>query len=284
MINNKKMLQLDFLKKSGFFKEFHLEKNEVLFEQWEKDQHIYIIITWELEVQRYTTINKVETKTLAILWSNEVFWEASLNSDKPKEVKIIATKKSLLIWINAQEWLDSLTQKYPNEAMNLLKYIIHSSNKRINEWNSLITANYKVTQEILKIKEVNNKNIFSLIDKLEEITHIDYTFFLEKNPVLDNYLVQKYDSRNKGKMLDNIIEITDNKLELLELKIQDTYSEIQELTIWDKLLGYLIYFRKNEEFKDNDIKVLTTISTGIAWLIKEKSILEEQRDIDFMEN
>jgi hypothetical protein len=32
-------------------------------------------------------------------------------------------------------------------------------------------------------------------------------------------------------MLDKIIEITDNKLELLELKTQDTYSEIQELNI-----------------------------------------------------
>ncbi|MGB2111216.1 MAG: hypothetical protein ACPHY8_05235 [Patescibacteria group bacterium] len=44
--------------------------------------------------------------------------------------------------------------------MNLLKYIIHTSNKRINQSNSLITSNYKVTQEILKIKEVNNRNIF----------------------------------------------------------------------------------------------------------------------------
>jgi hypothetical protein len=61
----------------------------------------------------------------------------------------------------------------------------------------LITANYKVTQEILKIEEVNNKNIFSLIDKLEEIINIDYSLYLEKNAVLENYLVIKYDSREK---------------------------------------------------------------------------------------
>jgi hypothetical protein len=36
-----------------------------------------------------------------------------------------------------------------------------------------------------------------LIDKLEEIINIDYTLFLENNPVLENYLVIKYDSRDK---------------------------------------------------------------------------------------
>lgn len=278
------MLQLEFLQQSGFFKEFHLQKNEVLFEQWEKDQNIYIIISWELEVQRYTTIHRDEVKNLAILWQDEIFWEASLNSDKPKEVKIIATKPSVLIGINAQKWLDEFTKKYPNEAMNLLKYIIHSSNQRINQWNSLITANYKVTQEILKIKEVNNKSIFNLIDKLEEIIHIDYSLFLEKNPVLDNYLTLKYDSRNKWKMLDEVIEITDSQLDLLEFKTKDLFNEIQELKIWDNSLWYLIYFRENNDFQDNDIKVLTTVSTAIAGLIKEKKTLEEQRDKDFMES
>lgn len=278
------MLQLKFLQNSGFFTEFHLQKNEVLFEQGEKDQNIYIVISWEIEVQKYTTIHKDEVKTLANLWVDEVFWEASLNTDKPKEVKIIATKKTTLIWINAQEWLDDFSQKHPIEAMNLLKYIIHTSNKRINQSNALITSNYKVTQEILKIKEVNNRNFFWLIDKLEEIIHIDYIFFLEKNPVLDNYLVLKYDSRNKWKMLDKIIETTDNKLELLELKTKDTFNEIQELTIWETSLGYLIYFRNKIDFNENDKKVLTTISTSIAGLIKEKIIIEEQRDKDFMEN
>jgi hypothetical protein len=78
-----------------------------------------------------------------------------------------------------------------------LKYIIYISNGRLLKSNALITANYKVTQEILDIKEVNNKNIFKLIDKLEDIINIDYSLYLEKNPVLENYLVIKYDSRDK---------------------------------------------------------------------------------------
>ena len=46
------MLQLDFLKQSWLFKEFHLQANEMLFDEWETDQNIYIIIAWELEIQK----------------------------------------------------------------------------------------------------------------------------------------------------------------------------------------------------------------------------------------
>jgi hypothetical protein len=43
--------------------------------------------------------------------------------------------------------------------------------------------------------------------------------------------VIKYDSREKGKMKDKIIEIADNKLDLLELTLNDTYHNIQSLAI-----------------------------------------------------
>ena len=74
------------------------------------------------------------------------------------------------------------------------------------------------------------------MDKIEEIIRVDHIIFLEKNPVLNNYLTLKYDSRKKGKLLDEIIEITDNKLELLELKLSDYNYYTQELSIGDESL------------------------------------------------
>lgn len=278
------MLQFNFLKKSWYFKEFHLEANEVLFDEWEIDNNLYIVVAWEMNVEKYTTNDKNETKILATLWKNEIFWEAALNSDKPKQVKMVANRKTLLLSINATAWLQDFSNKYPEEWLNLLKYIIHISNTRLLKSNELITANYKVTQEILKIEDINNKNIFALIDKLESIINIDYTLFLEKNSVLENYLVIKYDSRDKGKMKDQIIEIADNKLDLLELTLNDTYHNIQSLAIWEDELWYLIYFRKKVKFSDNDKKILTSISTWISWLIKEKKLLEEESNKNYMES
>jgi len=278
------MLHIQFLKDSWYFKETHLEINEVLFDEWDLDNNIYIILTWEVSVEKYTTSKKDESKMLATLWKNEIFWEAALNSDKPKQVKMVAKRKTVLLSINATKGLDNFSKKNPEEGLNLLKYIIHISNMRLLKSNELITANFKVTQEILNIEEINNKNIFKLIDKLEEIINIDYSLYLEKNAVLENYLVIKYDSREKWKMKDEIIEVTDKKLHLLELKLQDTFHNIQPLTIWDDELWYLVYFRKYSNFNDNDIKVLTSISTWFSWLIKEKRMLEEERNKAYMEN
>jgi hypothetical protein len=68
------------------------------------------------------------------------------------------------------------------------------------------------------------------------------------------------------------------------LKLNDMYHNIQQLTIWDSELWYLVYFRKNNNFSDNDKKILTSISTWISWLIKEKKMLEEEQNKNYMES
>ncbi len=278
------MIDLKFLKDSWFFHEKWLEKWEILFDEWDIDDNIYIVLAWEFTVEKYTTVKKNETKVLAHLKKDDIFGEAALNSSEPKYASIKAKRKSLVIYINAKEWLADFSKKYPEEWMELLKYIIYLSNQRLNNSNFLITANYKISQEIIKLEEINNKSIFWLLDKIEDIIHVNHILFLEKNPVMENYLTIKYDSRKKWKMLSEIIEITDNKLELLELKLSDFNHYKQELSIWDDSLWFLIYFRKWIDFSDNDKKILTSISTWISWIIKEKILIEEQRDKEYMEN
>ena len=103
------MLDLNFLKKSWYFKEVILEKWEVLFKEWEIDNNIYIIVLWELSVEKYTTKQKDETKILAYLKKDDIFWEAALNSNLPKQVNIVSQTKTHLISINAKTWLNEFT-------------------------------------------------------------------------------------------------------------------------------------------------------------------------------
>lgn len=272
------MLDLNLLKNSWFFKTKTLKKWEILFDEWEKDTNLYVIIRWELKIEKYTTKKRNETKVLAYLKNNEVFWEAALNSDKEKEVKIQATITTSLLYIDAKYELNQFTKKHPEEWLNLLKYIIYLSNKRLLESNYLITANYKVSQEISKIKEINNKSVFELIQKLKDIVNADYIVYLEENPIMQNYTTIKYDTRKEWKMLDIVIETAENKLSILELKNEWYNNSIHELTIWSDNLWLLIFFKKWKDFNDNDKKVLTSVTTSIAWLIKQKIILEEEKN------
>lgn len=277
------MLDIKFLENSWYFKKIILEKWEVLFDEWEIDNNLYIIILWKLLVKKYTTSDKKETKVLAYLSKDDIFWEAALNDNNPKSVKISSHRKTYLLSINAKKWLDDFSQKYPLEWQNLLKYIIYLSNKRLNASNYLITANYKISDEIIKLNKISSKSLFDLIDKLKNVVMVDYILYFEKNPVMDNYLTLKYDTRLIWKMQDKIVEITNNKLDLLNFKVKNITNYTQELSIWENSFWYLIFFKKEGIFSENDKKVLISTSTSIAWVIKEKQLKDEQNNIDFME-
>ncbi len=278
------MLDINKLKESWYFKEVFLKKWEVLFSEWDFDNNIYIVLIWELSVWKYTSIKKDEIKILAYLLQNDVFWEASLNTIKEKEVNIIATRKSVLLSINAREWLDEFSKKYPNEASNLLKYIIYLWNKRLSEANYLITATYKISKEILEIEEINNKNIFLLVEKIKESIWVDHIMYYENNTVMKDYIILKYDTRQKWKLLNEVKELTNTKLDLLKLSSENYYMHSQKLSIWNNNLWYLVFLRYNFKFNDGDKKVLSIVSTAISGVIKQKQLMEEERNKEFMSN
>lgn len=278
------MLDINKLKNSWFFKEVILEKWEVLFREWDFDENIYIVLAWELSVSKYTSQTKDEAKILAYLSTNDVFWEAALNSSNKKEVNIIANRKTILLSINAKQWLNEFWLKYQEDAINLLKYIIYLSNKRLSEANYLITASYKISKEILELQDINNKNIFLLIEKIKEIITVDHIMYYENSPVMENYIILKYDTRIKWKLLNEVKELTNNKLDLLDLKVDNYEIHSQKLSIWKNNLWYLVFLKKDYKFNESDKKVLVVAATSISWLIKQKQLLDEQRDKDYMNN
>ena len=276
------MLDINILKNSWYFKEVVLEKSQVLFSEWQVDNNIYIVLAWELSVEKYTTKQKNETKILAYLNQTDVFWEAALSNNEAKQVSIVAKRKTLLLSIDAEKWIYDFSKKYPKEAFELLKYIIFLSNKRLLDANYLITANYKISNEIIALEEINIKKIFELIEKLKESIDVSEIIYYETNPVMDNYITLRYDTRQKTKMQNKVIEITNSKLDLLDLKVDGFSTFTQRLSIWHNNLGYLVFLKKSDNFNELDKKILTSTATSIAWLIKQKQLLDEERDKQFM--
>ena len=278
------MLDINKLKNTWYFKEHILEKWDVLFNEGDLDNNIYIVLVWELSVEKFTTKNKNETKKLAYLKKDDVFWEAALNNNLPKSVNIISRSKSLLLSIDAEKLVNIFAVKYKQEAFSLLKYIIYLTNKRLTEANYLITSTYAISKEIIELNEITNKTIFSLIEKLKESIKINDIIYYEINPVMENYITMKYDTRIPWKMLNEVIELTNNKLNLLDLQLKGYHNFTQKLSIWNNNLWYLVFIKKDNYFDDTDKKVIATTSTSIAWLIKQKQLLDEQRDKEFMQD
>lgn len=269
------MLNIEFYKTSGFFQTKELKAWDLVFDEGFMDENLYIILSWKASIWKYTTTEKKEIKELAILWSSDFFWEASLTSSIPKEALVKCIEDTVLISINWKKWLQGFVEKYPKEWLELLSYIIEITNKRLVLANRLITANYEIVKSIIEIENINDKNIFNIIEKIKIITWFDYILYFEVNQVMNDYMFFKYDTRQPWKFLDTIIEKKKiSSLKEVKYIIMENYNYIQKLSIWKFDLGYMI-FSKKTNFSYDDKKLLLSISNNLTWLLRQKIILKD---------
>ena len=278
----------DILLKNSFFEEVNLKKDEILINEWEKDDNIYFILDWKLKVEKFTTSEKNETKQLAIIEKWAFLWEASFKRDTPKEVTIRSIEESKLLKINAKQWFLNFVKQEPKIWLEILVEIIDTSNKRLLESNKRLTSILKMSEEIASIKNYDNKNIFKLIDSFAKIIDVEYIIYLERNPIMQNYMTIKYDTRLEWKMQDNIVDLWDKKLDIEDLKKDwiniSKFNIIKSLKNWNKIIWYLVFWREKNKFSDLDTKNIIPISNMLAWVLKQKEYLEEQKNRDYLDN
>lgn len=272
------MIDINFLENSWYFKIRPLKKWEVLFNEWDYDNNLYIIKKWSLVIKKRVNVNNNDTKIIAKIWEWEVFWEWSLWNSEPKQVSIEANQDTLLLEIEAKNKFEEFLQKDTKKWIDLLSSIIYISNKRLLEANYLITLSYRINKYISEITLFNNKNLFNIIDELDKTINSNYTIYVEKNSFVEKVWTIKYDTRLKWKMLQNIIELENNKIQIDKIENEwinlSKYNLIEELKNNNKIIGYLIIW-KNSLFDEWEKKSIWIISVAIAGFIKQKEYFEE---------
>jgi len=276
------MLYIKFFENTWLFDNITLKKWEVLFDEWDTDNNLYIIKKWSLSIEKYLTNDKIKTKQLATLKKEDFLWEWSLKHIIPKQVKVSAIENTQLIKIDAKKWLAEFIEKFPKQWLNLLTHIITVSNKRLLDSNFLLTTSYEISKSISEIETFDNKSIIKLLDKFNKIIKTEYILFVERNPVMKNFVSVKYDTRNSWKMQNNLVNLWDNKLDIKDLKLDwielQKHNYIQELKNWNEILWYLIFWEKDKGFSTTEIKVINSISILIAWVVKQKENLEDEKN------
>lgn len=273
------MFDIKFLQSTTHFKSENLKKNEVLFDEWDSNSNLYIIVEWELSVEKYTTKEKQETKQLAILKKWDFLWEWGLNSYFAKEVKVSVLKDVQLISIDAKDWFSKFMEQYPEQAKDLLTYIISITNKRLSDSNKYITSVYQINKTIRELENITFREIFKILDTINLIMESDFLLFLEVNSVMTQYLTLKYDSRFSGKMQDSIVEKWNYSLE--EIWIKWDYKILtKEIIIWKESLWNIIVARKTR-FKENEKRIFLALISSLSGVLKQKKIIEEERDKEF---
>lgn len=273
------MLDIQKLQNCEYFTTIEIQSGELLFDQWARDNNIYIILSWELEIRKYTNIMNKESKLLAVLESEEIFGEASLNNDFPKNVSVIAKTDAKLLQIDAGEAFENFLKQDPNTCFELLKEIIDSSNKRVSKWNMIITATAEISKKIRELSSIDYKSIFNILNDARLTIPCNRILYIEKHPSVDGYYVIRYDTKNKNKLLSEVVE--SNELSLHDFKDNprqlEQFNTLEKLEIWWETIGYLIYCRKAADFNTDDLKIISAISPLLAWILKQKKIIDEYK-------
>lgn len=277
------MLNIEFFKKSEYFKDISLTSWDVLFDEWDIDNNLYLVESWELSIEKYTSSKRDNTKVLAVLKDLDTFWEWSLNNSDPKQVKVVAKTDTKLLALDAKTWLTKFIENNPKEALALFKYLVGITNTRLLESNSLVTATYEIERKINSLDNITIKSIFEIIDSIRDIVSSDYVLYLEKNEIVDNSLLLKYDTRQNMKLLDDVIDFKWKDLVAEDLgDYKENYNYIQELTVWDRYLWYLVFCNKNHDFTENNKKIILSISASLSGIIRQREIFDEARDMEYM--
>ena len=282
------LANIENYEKSDFFSKKVLEKWEKLFDEWDFDTNLYIIKSGRLSVQKYTSLDKKNSKELAILQTWDFFGEWNLKKNDEKRTSITAIEKTELLLIEGQNDLKKYIKENPEIWTELLFHIIDKTNNRLNETNSQIAINYEIDNTIRELKEINQNTIITIIDKVQNLINADYAIYIEKHAVVKNYFIIKYDSRIAWKFLNIWIE-WDPVLNLEELYKLANIDEKDSVSVnkisigWDDL-WFLIIWRETRSFSNNEKIISKSIANSMSWVIKQIFLNKDEKEILNLKN
>ena len=284
------MIDLEFLKSSGYFQTLILKRDEVLFREWDTDNNLYIVYDWELCVQKWVSSQWDDFKVLWLLGVGNILWESSLTRDEKKEVQVQAHRESILLCIDAKTDFSKFMSESPDAWYELLLAIIDLGNKRLLRANREVTANYEVSKAISNIYDITQKSIFELLQKFQQILEWEQILYFEKNIVMHEYYKLKYNSqpRDKDNDQENIFKIQNNILNIRELEKMwievKKYSRSTPLFLWDVNHWFLVIARDSKDFHENEEKLLQNTATNFVGLIRQKEILDNERNKNYVKS
>jgi hypothetical protein len=281
------MFDFSQLQQNPFFQEKSFQRNDIVFDEWAIDTCLYVVIEWEFLIEKHISSNDSELKELALLHKGDIFWEWSFSQVVPKEVRIRAVKEGKLLFIDIAKDMENCLQQFPALSLQILKEIISLTNKRLLVSNKEATVNYEITKQINAIETIDTKWLTWLFDSISKIYRSDYLLYLEKKEFIEHTLVIRYDTRDPWKFQNKVITFPDDfKKDVLEESGINLWKNtlIQKISIWKIVLGYIVFWNKETDFTDSDRRSAHSIANNLVWVLRQKKLLDEERDRNYIKN
>ncbi|EKE30357.1 MAG: hypothetical protein ACD_2C00001G0007 [uncultured bacterium (gcode 4)] len=266
-----------------------LEAWELLFSPW-IDKNFYIITSWTVDIFRYTFDWQRKEIWNARAWSFigewVIFWRFQ------KDVEAVASTNAQVFALSRED-LALLEKESPQEAMELYKYIIEITNKRLlDSWKELANI-YEATNKIIELAKNWEKSFPDVMQYLKNLLMVDYITFVENHPAIDGFFFYKYSTE-----LGSVGNLNRKAWGEISSGLSWHYSwdipffwsgkkdsvYVLPLKNWDKLKWYLIAWKKKWMVTDNEMRISTNIWPLLGSIVENNQKETEKKAKEMSKN
>ena len=132
---------------------------------------------------------------------------------------------------------------------------------------------YAISYSMQKMKEINYTELLNVFYRIEKILETDYFIFLEKSPVVKNYLTYRYDSR-VSHMLQSESFMFESRQDFAHIFEEINIIEgwmIQKVKLWNQTLGYFVLW--NDYYDRNVMNVIANLVSPAIYAIQQQKIV-----------
>ena len=149
------------------FTEKKYPKSQFVFQQWDKADRLYIILSGQVSVQMHGMDGK--DITIATLHPGSIFGEFALLDDQPRSASILVDKDVNLASLSKHTF-NNLIETHPTLLKNMLKRLIGHLRKSNDQMESLVnlTLSQRTAKILLELYEKEGRVINVTQQKLSE--------------------------------------------------------------------------------------------------------------------
>lgn len=266
-----------------------LQKWEVLFTPW-IDDNFYIIVSWEIDIYRYTSDWTKKEIWKAKTWS--FIWEWVIFNRYQKDVEAVANMETEVFALTNED-LQRLEMIAPKEAVDLYKHIIEVTNRRLlDSWKELADI-YELTNKVLDLAKNWEKGFFEIMLYINQVMSTDYIIFIEQHVAISGFFFYKYSTELQNAGLINKKawpEITDDLWwkytgkSLIFWTSKNDSIYILPLNCNSKLKWYFVLWKKKWIITDNEIRISSHLWPLLGSIIDSNQNKAENKAIQMSKN
>lgn len=271
-----------FKKKKRFLKNW-----EILFDIW-NDSNIYIVKSWIILIYSYMADwdrkEIFKTREGWFIWEWIIFWR------NIKDVEAVSFWFSEVYPLNLDD-LKKIEIENPTEAIEIYKYIIEITNKRLLDTSKELASIYDATNKIMEFAKTGENWFIDIILYMKNLLKADYIIYVENHQLVDWLFFYKYNTilkklgpinKKAWKEITKDLSWIISSKDFYRQKPTDNIFALP-LKTGEKLKWFFLIWKQNE-ITDNEIRIWNNLWFLLGSIIESNQEKKEQKAIQMSKN